>query len=117
MEEESVEQVLKNCGIDWKLLAKQVSFWIENNEEGYLSWLKKGKLPPDLYPAHMEVSVNAENAENYHPDIGFSQDGVHPDIGCYNGPLGMVEWEKAIHLLVLLMLGLAEYKFKKLQEI
>lgn len=86
------------CGIDWVLAARQIAFWIDTSSEGYPDWVNRGVIPPDIYQEGTRVFVNVSKAKNFDPIHGFSTQG-NQDIGIYNGPLGLTEFEKAMYLL------------------
>lgn len=98
--------LIKKSGIDWTLTAKQVAFWLDAGPNGYPSWLAQNKIPDGLYEKTTKVVVDIYGAKNFHPETGCMTNG-HQDIGLYNGPLALTEFEKAMYLLVI-AIGLAE---------
>lgn len=98
---------IKGCGIDWLLAARQIAFWLDTSERGYPQWLAKGKVPEDIYDNKTVVIVDVNNALNFDPVHGCRTEG-HQDIGLYNGPLALTEWEKALHIILINTIALAE---------
>ncbi len=86
------------CGIDWTRAARQIAFWLDTGHEGYPAYVARGEVPPGLYEDHIQVKVNMTGAENFDGRNGFSTNGSQ-DIGVYNGPLALDQFEKAAHLL------------------
>jgi len=86
------------CGINWTRASRQIAFWLDTGPNGYPAWLVQGKIPPGLYEEDVEVIIDVSTAKNFDPLRGFSSDG-HQDIGAYNGPLALTEFEKAMYLL------------------
>lgn len=96
--DKSLRSVLGN-GIDWTLAATQIAFWVDTNpDDGYPAWLARGKVPEEIYEKGTEVIVDASKAKNFDPVNGTTTNG-NLDIGLYNGPLALSEFEKALHLL------------------
>jgi len=85
------------CGIDWTLCAKQIAFWLDNGPNGYPHWMAQGKTPPGLYEQGIRCDVSMNGAGNFDPAHGFSTNGAQ-DIGVYNGPLALEQFEKAAYL-------------------
>jgi len=86
------------CGVDWALAAKQIAFWLDRTSQGYPGWIAQGRLPPGLYEEGIYVEVDVARAKNFDKLHGFRTDG-NQDIGCYNGPLALDQFEKAAHLI------------------
>ncbi|ADI38819.1 hypothetical protein [Waddlia chondrophila] len=80
--------------IDWDRQAKQIMFWVQDDEKGYPQYLDAGKLPEGLYDSKMSSVIDLKKAQNYSQGVGFLS-GSDADIGCYNGPLGWIESEKS----------------------
>jgi hypothetical protein len=86
------------CGINWIRASRQIAFWLDNGPNGYPAWVVQGKLPGGLYEDGVVVTVDVSKAKNFDRARGFSSNG-HQDIGAYNGPLALTEFEKAMYLL------------------
>lgn len=87
------------CGIDWILMARQISFWTDSSETGYPSYVANKKLPENLYQEGVKIKVDCDNAENFDSIKGFESFGKQ-DIGAYNGPLALTEFEKQVYSLI-----------------
>jgi hypothetical protein len=85
-------------GIDWTRAARQIAFWLDTGPEGYPGWVVQGKVPPGLYEESIDVVVDVSKAKNFEGQSGFRTNG-ELDIGAYNGPLALDQFEKAAHLL------------------
>ena len=99
---EQCQNFSENGPFDWNRMAKQLLFWLQNNDEGYLGWLKKGELPKELYPC--DVSIDLSEVDNWDPETGFSTNG-EKDIGPANGPLCLTEFEKMAYATTITLLG------------
>lgn len=97
---------VRESGVDWSLAAKQIAFWVDTCPKGYPGWIAQNKVPGNLYEEDTKVFVDVIQAKNFNPNTGYSTNG-NQDIGLYNGPLALTEFEKSMHLLVF-ALGLAE---------
>jgi hypothetical protein len=86
------------CGINWIRASRQIAFWLDKGPNGYPAWVAQGKIPNGLYEDGVVVTIDVSKAKNFDPARGFSSDG-HQDIGAYNGPLALTEFEKAMYLL------------------
>jgi hypothetical protein len=86
------------CGIDWTRASRQIAFWLDNGPNGYPAWVVQGEIPSGIYEDSIEVRIDVSKVENFDPVRGFSSNG-HQDIGAYNGPLALTEFEKAMYLL------------------
>ncbi|MBA2729090.1 MAG: hypothetical protein H0U49_13080 [Parachlamydiaceae bacterium] len=95
--EQSLKFILE-CGIDWTLAAKQIAFWLDTGSEGYPGWVTQGKVPPGLYEESINVEVDVSQSKNFEGVDGFRTNGSL-DIGAYNGPLALDQFEKSVHLL------------------
>ena len=40
---------VKECGIDWRLVARQIAFWLDNSPTGYPAWIHQGKVPEGIF--------------------------------------------------------------------
>lgn len=89
---------VKECGIDWKLVARQIAFWMDNSPTGYPTWISQGKVPEGIFEKHTDVIVDPSKAKNFDIEQGCKTN-AEQDIGLYNGPLAFTEFEKAMHLL------------------
>jgi hypothetical protein len=87
-----------HCGINWRRMALQAAFWCDNSSHGYPSWVAQRKLPENLYEKEARINIDAASAANFDPIKGFQTDGEQ-DIGPYNGPLCLVEMERAFYTL------------------
>ncbi len=112
---EKLSQAIVDSNVyDWKAMARQIHFWFQNDQEGHPHYLDQGKLPENLYGNKVRASVNIRNAKNYVPGKGFQTDG-ELDLGCYNGPLALIEFEKMMNLSTLFVYAeelYTEYKEK-----
>lgn len=95
--ENAVRLFANHCSVNWERLAKQLIFWMQATEDGYVGALKDKKLPEGLYPPEVEIEIELRNAKNYDPDQGFRTNGER-DYGCFNGPLGLTELEKLCYI-------------------
>ncbi len=95
--EEAVSLFANHCSVDWERLAKQLIFWMQATEKGYVGALKNKKLQEGLYPPEVEIEIELQRSKNYDPDRGFRTNGGR-DYGCYNGPLGLTELEKLCYI-------------------
>lgn len=111
---EKTQHFARHSGIDWPRMALQVAFWCDNGPEGYPAWVARDCLPDNLYEVGAKVEVNAASAQNFHPITGFQSAG-HQDIGPFNGPLCLTEFEKAIYTLFIAVI-LAEPLEKKIKQ-
>lgn len=89
---------------NWLRMAKQLLFWLQNDDAGYLGALKKGKLPVELYPAGAKIDL--ERVKNFSWERGFMTKG-HKDIGPFKGPLCLTEFEKMAYTTTILIFGLS----------
>jgi hypothetical protein len=99
--EQSYEKSLHfalQCGINWTRASRQIAFWLDTGPSGYPAWAVQGKIPLGLYEEGVEVTVDVSKVENFDPVRGFASNG-NQDIGAYNGPLALTEFEKAMYLL------------------
>ncbi len=85
-------------GIDWTRAARQIAFWLDTGDEGYPAWVDRKQVPPGLYEDHIDIEVDMTRALNFDRPNGFRTNGSQ-DIGVYNGPLALDQFEKAMHLL------------------
>lgn len=90
--------------IDWKLAARQLLFWSQNDENGYLPYVKKLSLPNDLYRFDVVISLK-NNAVNFDPKIGYNTHGEQ-DFGPYNGPWGLDELERFLNFFTAFAMAL-----------
>ncbi len=86
-------------GIDWTMTARQLAFWTDTSETGYPSWIAKNSLPEGLYAAETLVNIDISEVQNFLEKEGFQSNGEQ-DIGPFNGPLALTEYERALYLLV-----------------
>ncbi|MBM3191568.1 MAG: hypothetical protein FJZ63_02785 [Chlamydiae bacterium] len=94
-----------HCGIDWIRAARQIAFWLDTSENGYPDYIAQDKLPEGLYEASAQIFIDHTTMKNFTKEQGFSTEG-HQDIGPFNGPAALTEFEKIAHLLfVALMLA------------
>jgi len=87
----------EHCGIDWTLAAKQIAFWLDTGPNGYPGFVARGEIPEGLYEEGIKLEVNMEGAHNFDREHGFRTNGAQ-DIGVYNGPLALDQFEKAAYL-------------------
>ncbi len=93
---EECESFICSGAIDWELAARQLLFWSQTNERGYPGYVAQGIMPPGLYPPGTPVEIiNAKYALNFDEILGFNTNGKK-DIGCHNGPLACIEFEKSL---------------------
>ena len=111
---EKFRHFASNSGIKWKRMARQIAFWCDTSDNGYRSVMNEfGTIPKGIYERRADVSTFQYPIPNYNPLRGFETNG-EPDIGAYNGPLGLTEFEKAAQLLFL-PISLAESDARKAQ--
>lgn len=115
---------------DWTLMARQISFWVDNSPEtGYYEWVKEGKLPEELFP-NMKVSVQAGKyylSPEYKGKDQFFREGLGtceqsipiplPDFGYWAGPLAWTEFERSLYAYCPLSLCAAEHRYLRQEEI
>ena len=87
---------------DWIRMAKQLLFWLQNDESGYLGALKRGTLPEELYP--MKAKIDLQGIKNFSKERGFLTNG-HKDIGPFSGPLCLTEFEKMAYATTIILFG------------
>lgn len=112
--EEAWQKCAAHCGIDWKLMAQQIAFWTDNSPSGYPSYVAAKKIPDTLYQKDVKVTINPEHSANFDDAKGFITEGKQ-DIGIFNGPLALTEFEKAAYTLFFAII-LAEHNFGPLYE-
>ena len=95
--------------IDWDILARQMSFFMEKNNP-YAKYLMKHNVPGEIYGEGVNIS--------YAPDLADSRgwvysgqrkgwyfDNEHPDLGPVNGPSPLTELTKALYMYTAFMIA------------
>lgn len=103
---EDCQHSAKNCGINWIRMARQIAFWTDNSENGYPPYVDKEILPENLYEEGVKVVIKKDNSGNFNLFGGFMTAG-NQDIGMFNGPLALTEFEKLAYSFIFPM-ALAE---------
>ncbi|MDP1879457.1 MAG: hypothetical protein Q8K60_00790 [Parachlamydiaceae bacterium] len=96
----------RKCGVDWLKAARQIAFWCDESDKGFCSYLKNEEIPKEIYGEDVFVDVKnkkevwgASGQKNNLTEDFHLQTNGHQDIGCFNGPLGLTEFERIAHLL------------------
>ncbi len=105
--------VATGSGINWEMYAKQKLFWMKNNDDGYVPYVEKGVIPPDIYGKDCEVKIaKPEEFENWTKGIGFSGDRKHSDLGPINGIYPVTEAVRARYLIIIYFLMLRQARIR-----
>lgn len=113
--ESECSQFIEGLPINWHRQAKQLIFWLQTGEAGYAKYLDAGKLPEGLYDSEVNISIDLKKCQNFIPLQGFFTEG-HRDIGCYNGPLGLLEHEKGWHSISAMAVAVFYHKRAEIAE-
>ena len=91
--------------VDWKMAARQILFWTQTDERGYIRYVMEGRAPEELYTKESTVNMTwAKYASNFSEEHGFHQKGQQ-DIGPKKGACALTEFEKGLYLTTLFALG------------
>lgn len=102
--EYAAERFAKHCGVDWTMLARQMSFWMRNDDKGYRDAITEGNIPPGIFRPEVTVTIQATPTfRGWHPQLGFAIDDKNPDLGNVNGQNPIKEGEAAQYLAALFM--------------
>lgn len=97
---EEFKMFMLECDINLDRMAKQILFWSDLTENGFMSWLRKGKLPEELFDNDMEVIINLDSLKEYISNNTFMID-KEECIGVPTGPLGWLDLDKVTHAMTL----------------
>ncbi len=103
--EEQCKKFADEGPVNWERCAKQMIFWLQATEDGYVGALKKKEIPQGLYDPQTQIFIRLDDADNYDEHQGFRTNGER-DIGCFNGPLGLLEFEKLCYVTAVFATGL-----------
>ncbi len=79
-----VDRFVQQSGIDWQMYGRQMSFWMRNDDKGYVKHVQSRKLPPEIY-GDTSYSINSvEHLRGWNSQGGFMLNGT-PDLGPVNG--------------------------------
>lgn len=94
------KQFVKGSELNWKRMAQQILFWSDVSKNGYMTWLRKGRLPEEIFDKEMQVEINLHSLQEFISNNRFEVNGEEC-IGIPHGPLGWVDFENAVHAFTL----------------
>lgn len=96
--------------VDVTSLARQMQFWMTDE---YIPYIQNNRIPQDIYgeKTKTEVAFDRIRKGTFNPQLGFSIDGVHADLGTVNGQEPIKEANKLFYWTNNMILA-SFYEFK-----
>ncbi len=112
LQEEIVQPFTEFGGLDWTGLARQMSFWMRNDDKGYVPHVQARKIPRNIFEnVHVFVSDTKEIG-NWKQDRGFMYNEDIPDSGPMSGQHMIKEGERSWYVSALWLVVMSDVQSK-----
>lgn len=100
---ETVRPFSEKGGLNWPKMARQMCFWMRNDDTGYLPHVKKRSIPERIFEDASCTVASTDDLRGWNHDHGFMLNPPHPDSGPVNGQHMVKEAERSWYVTALFL--------------
>lgn len=89
--------------LDYKMLAGQLQYFLSGD---YRHDIQKGFVRKNIFRPITRVFVSSIQSDYWHPELGWSTDGIHADLGPLNGPFPVQSLIQHLYFVLVMSLNL-----------
>ena len=97
--------LLLQHGVDFVALARQIQYFISGD---FRHDIPENRVRAGIFDEETRMFFNFQALEYWHPDLGWSTDGEHADLGPLNGPLPIQRLIQTLYFVHAMALNLEQ---------